>query len=208
MTPRLVRSTINCGCDGAPPRMSRVVPGTNSCTAATRWTGCNDDAVGTLITERPRTEPYVRLSRIRSLTSVQSGNCLSACDPAPVTRLSGSVSGTCFAGPQFPWSPPFAPPNSAAATDSAADCSAAGCTALFAGFPATISGVRLLVPGHLSATAPRLPDADRPSHSIPDGRTRDLPASDAIPLHVMWPSTPAGRQHTRIAVPHMLPSSE
>ena len=28
-----------------------------------------------------------------------------------------------------------------------------------------------------------------------DGRTRDLPASDTIPLHVMWPSTPAGRQH-------------
>ena len=28
-----------------------------------------------------------------------------------------------------------------------------------------------------------------------DGRTRDLPASDAIPLHVMWPWTPAGRQH-------------
>src|SRR5713226_3854378 len=28
-----------------------------------------------------------------------------------------------------------------------------------------------------------------------DGQTRDLPASDAILLHVMWPSTPAGRQH-------------
>src|SRR5215469_5819604 len=28
-----------------------------------------------------------------------------------------------------------------------------------------------------------------------DGQTRDLPASDAIPLHVMWPSTPAGRRH-------------
>jgi branched-chain amino acid transport system substrate-binding protein len=31
-----------------------------------------------------------------------------------------------------------------------------------------------------------------------DGQTRDLPASDAIPLHVMWPSTPAGRQHLAI----------
>ena len=28
-----------------------------------------------------------------------------------------------------------------------------------------------------------------------DGQTRDLPGSDAIPLHVMWPLTPAGRQH-------------
>src|SRR6266540_1842715 len=45
--------------------------------------------------------------------------------------------------------------------------------------------------------APRLPDADHRTHtaSDDDGRTRDLPASVAIPLHVMWPSTPAGRQH-------------
>ena len=28
-----------------------------------------------------------------------------------------------------------------------------------------------------------------------DGRTRDLPGSDTIPSHVMWPLTPAGRQH-------------
>src|SRR5215470_16881310 len=27
------------------------------------------------------------------------------------------------------------------------------------------------------------------------GQTRDLPGSDTIPLHVMWPLTPAGRQH-------------
>src|SRR6516165_1817039 len=32
------------------------------------------------------------------------------CVPAPVTRLPGSASGTCFAGPHSPWSPPFAPP--------------------------------------------------------------------------------------------------
>jgi hypothetical protein len=38
-----------------------------------------------------------------------------------------------------------------------------------------------------SATAPHLPDADRPSHAPSDGQTRDLPTSDAIPLHVMWP---------------------
>src|SRR6476661_5407328 len=43
--------------------------------------------------------------------------------------------------------------------------------------------------------APRLPDADRPAHATSDGQTRDLPGSDAIPLHVMWPLTPAGRQH-------------
>src|SRR3974390_3750848 len=43
--------------------------------------------------------------------------------------------------------------------------------------------------------APHLPDADRPSHAAFDGQTWDLPASDAIRLHVMWPLTPAGRQH-------------
>jgi len=43
--------------------------------------------------------------------------------------------------------------------------------------------------------APHLPDADRPSHATFDGQTWDLPASDAIRLHVMWPLTPAGRQH-------------
>src|SRR5215813_14120975 len=32
------------------------------------------------------------------------------CVPAPVTRLPGSASGTCFAGSHSPWSPPFAPP--------------------------------------------------------------------------------------------------
>ena len=45
-----------------------------------------------------------------------------------------------------------------------------------------------------SATAPRLPDAGR-QRQCRSGRTRDLPASDAVLLHVMWPWTPAGRQH-------------
>ena len=35
---------------------------------------------------------------------------LAVCVPAPVTGLPGSASGTCFAGPHSPWSPPFAPP--------------------------------------------------------------------------------------------------
>ena len=34
----------------------------------------------------------------------------SVCVPAPVTRLLGSASGACFAGPHSPRSPPFAPP--------------------------------------------------------------------------------------------------
>src|SRR5918992_505046 len=31
-------------------------------------------------------------------------------EPTPVTRLPGSVSGACFAGPHSPWSLPLAPP--------------------------------------------------------------------------------------------------
>jgi len=45
-----------------------------------------------------------------------------------------------------------------------------------------------------SATAPHLPDAGRQRRRRA-GQTRDLPGSEAIPLHVMWPLTPAGRQH-------------
>ena len=39
---------------------------------------------------------------------------VAVCVPAPVTRLPGSESGACFAGPHSPWSPPFAPPTPAA----------------------------------------------------------------------------------------------
>src|SRR5262249_24715737 len=39
-------------------------------------------------------------------------------------------------------------------------------------------------------------------------QTRDLPASGTIPLHVMWPLDPGRATAPRIAVPHMLPSSE
>jgi hypothetical protein len=45
-----------------------------------------------------------------------------------------------------------------------------------------------------SATVPHLPDAGR-KRQRRSGQTRDLLASDTILLHVMWPSTPAGRQH-------------
>src|SRR5262245_50119030 len=39
----------------------------------------------------------------------------------------------------------------------------------------------------------------RTGGSRPSGRTRDLPVSDAVPLHVMCSSTPAGRLVPRIA---------
>src|SRR6516162_7727462 len=102
---------------------------------------------------------------------------LAVCVPAPVTRLPGSASGTCFAGPHSPWPPPFAPPTPRRI---APLCSPAS-QLLWRG---PTSRVRAS-----SATAPRLPDADhRTRHQLDaDGQTRDLPASGAIPLHVMWP---------------------
>src|SRR5205823_2337639 len=58
-------------------------------------------------------------------------------------------------------------------------------------------GVRLLVPVHHRLRLLAFPMRTVPltQHLTARHETRDLPASDAIPLHVMWPSTPAGRQH-------------
>src|SRR5947208_15006620 len=104
---------------------------------------------------------------------------LAVCGPAPVTRLSGSAPGTCFAGPHSPWSPPFAPP--------------APLRPSLQTPPQWISSLcspasQLLWRGPTSrarassASAPRLPDADhRTRHPLDtDGQTRDLPASDEI----------------------------
>ena len=94
-------------------------------------------------------------------------------------RLPGSESGACLVGAHSPRSLPFAPPTPQRIP------------------PLCSSASQLLWQGQTSrvrsssATVPHLPDAGRQR----SGQTRDLPASDAIPLHVMWPSTPAGRQH-------------
>ena len=105
---------------------------------------------------------------------------LAVCAPAPVTRLPGSASGACFAGPHSPWSPPFAP---LAPQRIAPRCSPA--SQLLWRSPTSRARAS-------SATAPRLPDADQ--NIFVAGQTRDIPGSDAIRLRVMWPSTPAGRQ--------------
>ena len=77
--------------------------------------------------------------------------CLAACRTRsrPVTRLPGPAPGACFSGPRSPWSPPLAPP---APPRIAPLCSSAS-QLLWRGLtsPARSS----------SATAPRLPDADR-----------------------------------------------
>src|SRR5215472_2071059 len=126
---------------------------------------------------------------------------LAVCVPAPVTRSPGSASGTCFAGPHSPWSPPFAPPTPRRI---APLCSPAS-QLLWRG---PTSRVRAS-----SATAPHLPDAGRQRRRR-SGQTRDLPASDAIPMSdLSWLNpTPhaiavyASRPLSPVAAQHSLPS--
>jgi hypothetical protein len=120
-----------------------------------------------------RTDPYVRLSRIRLPPRVCDGKTFrmrsSACDT--LIRLCVR---RVLCWPAFPSVPALR------STNSAADHSA-----LFVGFPATMARSDFSGP-YTSATAPHLPDAGR-QRQRRSGQTRDLPASDAIPLHVMWP---------------------
>ena len=112
--------------------------------------------------------------------------------PAPVTREPGSESSTCFAGAYSPWPPPFAPPTPLRPPPQTPPQGAF--LALFVGFTATMTRSDFSCPciiGFGSSPSRCGPSA----HATSDGQTRDLPGSDAIPLHVMWPLTPAGRQH-------------
>src|SRR5260370_24010051 len=113
---------------------------------------------------------------------------LSVGAPAPLTREPGAESSACFASPHSPWSPPIAPP--------APPRSPLQTPPQWA--PALCSPASQLLRRSLtsrarasSATAPRLPDADRRTLRTPhdlDGQTRDPPGSDTMLLHVMWPS--------------------
>src|SRR6266478_2487180 len=64
---------------------------------------------GTEIAPRP---PHrsVRAAFPHTAPTSGVGGKPAACAPAPVSRSSGSASGTCFAGSHSPWSQPFAPP--------------------------------------------------------------------------------------------------
>src|SRR5713101_3331514 len=86
---------------------------------------------------------------------------LAVCAPAPVTRIFGTVSEACFAGSHSPWPPPLAPP---APQWPKPPCSSASQLL----WRSLTSRDRAS-----SATAPRLPDADR--RLLPNGRSRDLP---------------------------------
>src|SRR5216684_3211003 len=88
--------------------------------------------------------------------------------------------------PAFPSVPALGSPGSAAFAP--ADASAVGSFALFAGFTATMAGSDFSCPciiGYSSSLSRCGPPYSAPHHD--DGQTRDLPGSDTIPLHVMWP---------------------
>src|SRR5262249_41441346 len=99
--------------------------------------------------------------------------------PAPMTREPGSESSTCFAGAYSPWPPPFAPPTPLRPPPQTPPRWAS--LALFAGFIATMTRSDFSCPciiGYGSSPSRCGPSLSRDA----DGQTRDLPASDAIPL--------------------------
>src|SRR6266511_4206610 len=100
-------------------------------------------------------------SHLGCVTAKRFSLRLAVCAPAPVTHLPGSASGACFAGSHSPWPLPFAPP---APRRSRPLCSSASQLL----WQSLTSRDRAS-----SATAPRLPDADR--RQLPNGRSRDLP---------------------------------
>ena len=119
--------------------------------------------------------------------------CCAVCRPAPGTRVPGTVPGACGAGLPFPSASALGSTGSAAVC-SVADCSATVCSTLFVGFTATMAELDFSCPciiGYDSSSSRCGPSLALDA----DGQSRDLPASDAIRLHVMWPLTPAGRQH-------------
>src|SRR3974390_253457 len=119
--------------------------------------------------------------------------CCAVCRPAPGARVPGTVPGACCAGLPFPSASALGSTGSAAVC-SIADCSATVCSTLFVGFTATMAELDFSCPciiGYDSSSSRCGPSLALDA----DGQSRDLPASDAILLRVMWPSTPAGRQH-------------
>jgi hypothetical protein len=146
-------------------------------------------AVGTPVTGRPRADPYRRLSRIRLLPRVITAN---VCRMR--SRTCDTLARLCvrhvLCWPAFPLVSALRSTGSAAVT-STADCSA-GCSALFAGFTATMARSdfpRPCIIGYGSS-----PSRCGPGRHTACGQTQDIPGSNAIRLRVMWPSTPAGRQ--------------
>src|SRR6266481_1477994 len=122
-------------------------------------------AVGTRVTSRPPPRSVRAAFPHTAPTSGIDGNSLPYASQHHVSRLSGTESSACLVGPHSPRSLPLAPPTPQRIA------------------PLCSSASQLLWQGQTSrarassATAPRLPDADRPSHATLTARpeTSQLP---------------------------------
>jgi hypothetical protein len=110
-------------------------------------------AVGTRVTSRPPHRTVRAAFPHTAPTLGPDGKQIAVCVPALVTREPGAESRACFASPHSPRSLPLAPPTPQRIA------------------PICSSASQLLWHGQTSrartssATAPHLPDADRPSHA-------------------------------------------
>src|SRR4029077_4352723 len=138
--------------------------------------------------------------------------CVTAQDavyaPAPVARLPGSVPGTCFAGAYSPWPPPFAPPTPLRPPPQTSPQWAF--FALFAGFIATMTRSDFSRPciigfGYFPSRCGRPYSAQSTPRRRPDPRP---PRFRCNPFARDVAFDPGRASAPRIAVPHMLPSSE
>src|SRR6202011_2620012 len=121
----------------------------------------------------------------------------SGCEPAPLSHLCGSESGACFADPHSPWSPPLAP---LAPQRIAPLCSPA--SQLLWRSPTSHTRAS-------SATAPRLPDADRRTRERTLNRRPDVgyPRFRRNPFARDVLLDPGGMTVPRITALHMLRST-
>src|SRR5262249_7933066 len=132
----------------------------------------------------------MQLSRIRLLPRVITANVCrmrsSACDTLMRLCVRHVL---CW--PAFPLVSALRSTGSVA-VGSAADCSAADRCTLFVGFTGTMAEAVFSCPCVMGyGSSPARCGSGR---HMACGQTRELPGSDAILVHVMWPSTPAGRQ--------------
>src|SRR5215472_10497399 len=131
------------------------------------------------------TAPTSDVERLASRPSVRA--------PAPVTRFPGTGSGTCGIGSRSPWPPPFAPPPPLPV---ARLCSAASLLL----WRSLTSHARAS-----SASVPHLPDAGQSALSLwPDMRPLRF---RRVPFGRDGAFDPGGATASRMAMPHMLPST-
>ncbi len=166
------------------------------------------DAVGTRVTSRPPAQ--IRTCGFPAYGSHLGSKrqAIAVCVPAPVTREPGAESSACFASPHSPWSAPFAPPTPLRLTPPRT-APQRGAT-LFAGFIATMAWSDFSCPCIIGyGSSPSRCGPPYSAHGTPQRRSDARPPRfrcDPFARDVAF--DPGRASAPRIAVPHMLPSSE